>query len=584
MKRILGLLLAVSTLLGSLLTLASCGAPANYGAEISVYLGESVYDFDPTDYYAESNAEQVLSLLFEPLFSLNTRGNIVNAAAAGYRVNESERQIVITLRESYWSDAVQVTAEDFIFAWRDVLLEPNNANPAAALLYDIENAYEIKSGSTSVYELGAVASDVNEITITYRDGADYRQLLKNLAAVSTSPLRQDIVTDFTAGYWSKLLNSAVSNGPFRLDTIDAESFTVARNNGYHQKPTVTNPTKIVTPNKLVTFSALNNDKTTVSYDDIASKVVFYMGDATLADRAANKDKAIVASDLSTYTYVFNLENPLFAIKEVRQALSMAIDREAIIEAITFGKAANGFLPSNVLDTKTGKSFRTGDLISTTAKLEEAKELLKGVNFAGISKSFTLTVSSDEESLAIANMVKGVWNSLGFSVTVKGVDVKESKGVKDFATDSVINIKDSSLQILVNEAARGNRDFDVVGIDWQMYSQDAFVALSAFATTFSGCGMDFSTGTSYGSFGGFNDETYNGYVKAAYEAKDKTERSEALHKAEEYLVDSACIVPLVYNETFAFVSSDVSGVSFDGFGNVVFTKAKQRNYELYLEEF
>jgi hypothetical protein len=105
MKRIFSLLLVISMLLGCALALGSCSAPANYGAEISVYLGESVYDFDPTDYFVENNARKVLSLLFEPLFSLNSRGGLENAAAAGYRVDRNERQIVINLKESYWSDA-----------------------------------------------------------------------------------------------------------------------------------------------------------------------------------------------------------------------------------------------------------------------------------------------------------------------------------------------------------------------------------------------------------------------------------------------------------------------------------------------
>ena len=583
MKRILSMLLVVSMLLGCALALGSCSAPANYGAEISVYLGESVYDFDPTDYFVENNARQVLSLLFEPLFSLNSRGGLENAAAAGYRVDKNERQIVINLKESYWSDAIRVTAEDFIFAWRDVVLEPNNANPAAALFYDIENAYEVKTGEKSVYEFGAIASDVYEITITYREGADYNQLLKNLASVATAPLRQDKVTDSTAGYWSKLLNSAVTNGPFRLEDVEPASFTVTRNNGYHQDPTVVNPTGIVTPNKLVTFNDLSGENKTLTYDDIVNKVVFYMGDASLADRKANKDNAKVTSDLSTYSYVFNTENPLFAIKEVRQALSMVINREAIIEAITFGKAATGFLPSGVIDTKTGKTFTTEQLIAPTAKVEQAKKLIEGKIPEGVSKSFTLTVANDEESMAIADIVKGAWQSLGFTVTVKGVAAK-STTIKDFATNSEITITDSTLQVLVNDAARGVRNFDVIGVDWQMYSKDAFVPLSAFATTFSGCGADFENNTHFGSFGGYSNVDYDALIKAAYEAETKEARSEALHEAEKLLVDSACIVPLVFNESFAFVSRDLSGISFDGYGNVVFTRVSQRDYEKYLEEF
>lgn len=582
MKRIISLLIALSVLVGCMLSLASCGAPEDAGAEISVYLGEEIYDFDPTDYYVDSNADQVMGLLFEPLFNLNKNGNIENAMASGYSVDRNERKITIQLRESYWSDEIRVTAADFIYSWRNLILEPNNARPASALLYGIENALELKNGLVSTYEFGAVASDIYEITITYREGYDYNRLLKNLASIATSPVRQDIVTQSTEGYWTKVMNTAITNGPFRLDTVDYEenSFTLARNLGYHQPPATVNYTKQVIPNKLVSFFT-GNKALELTYQDVADKAVFYMGDATLADRAENSDKAKLADDLSTYTYVFNTQNPLFAIKEVRQALSMAIDRNAIVEAISFGKAATGFIPEICIDPATNKTFRTEELIVTSAKVSEAKELLKGVNFAGINKTFSLTVDDNEEALAIANIVKAAWEELGFKVNIKKAGVVTNE-IFEFSNNEQIKIKDSELQTIVKEASRGNRDFDVIGIDWQMYSTDPFVALSAFSLTHSGCGVDLPAGTTkYGSIGGFHDAAIDEAITAAYANSDSNVISDSLHNAEKILLDSAYVVPLVFNQSFAFVSSELSGVNANGLGNFVFTKVSQKNYREYL---
>ena len=309
-----------------------------------------------------------------------------------------------------------------------------------------------------------------------------------------------------------------------------------------------------------------------------------MMDASLADRKANEKKAIVADDLSTYAYVFNTENPLFAKKEVRQALSCAIDRNEIIKAITFGKAATGFLPDTVLDTRTGKSFnkKVDDLISTSANVTKANELLSGVDFTGVEKSFTLTVNNDEESLAIAEIVKAAWESLdaGFKVTVKPAGVISP----ELNSESVkAPIKDSKIQVLVNNAARGERDFDVIAVDWQMYSTDPFVALSAFSVKFSGCGvLSPKNDKAYGSFGGYADEAYDALIQAAYDETNQKKRSEILHDAEKYLVDSAAVVPLVFNQTFAFKHKDIKKVEFNGLGNVVLTDMKQKKYEQYLD--
>ena len=582
MKKFLSLILALALISGMLLVFASCGKAKDQGAEISVYLGE-VYDLDPTDYYVDSNAEQVMSLLFEPLFSVKKNGKLTcNAAAKKYKVDKRERTITVELRESYWSDSTLVKAEDFLYAWRDILLEPNNANPAASLLYDIENAYEIKNGDLSIYELGVAVTETLELTITYREGANYMQLLKNLASVATAPVRQDVITEINSGYWSKMVNTAYTNGPFMISSIDYESdnFTLVRNSGYHQSLDVKDDTKIVRPSKLMSSFTLGSEETRLSYTSIENNTVFYMTDMPLADRAGNQKSAVVVDDLSTYTYVFNVENPLFAIKEVRQALSMAIDRDAIISAITFGTAANGFLPNTVLNTANGKAFSRDSLISTSAKLDEAKALLAGVDFSGIEKSFKLTVNDDEESKKIAELVSAVWTELGFTVTVDALAPIANTVGKD---DDAANIKDSAIQVLVNKAARGERSFDVIAVDWQMYSTDPFVALSAFATEFSGCGSLLPEDTTvYGSFGGYKNEEYDKLIAEAYAETDAKLRAEKLLAAEQMLVDSACIVPLVFNQSVTFVSKDISKLAYDGFGNFILTDLKLKNYEKYLD--
>ncbi len=585
MKKIISLILTLALCLGSLMLLASCGAPKDDGAEISVYLGEEVYDFDPTDYYANSNQATLMSLLFEPLFKLSREGNLLTEGVAKkYKVWEDSRTIVIELRETHWSDEQRVTAADFVYAWRNILSEPTKPNPAAALLYDIENAAEIKRGEKSIFEFGAVASGTYELTVTYREGADYNMLLKNLASVATSPVRQDVY-DAAPGYWTKVLNYATTNGPFKIGEVNYTdgSFTVTRNIGYHQAPTTVNYTKQVRPGTLVSLMNADGSTAKYTYSDIENYAVFYMSEASLADRAEHKDSATVVDALSTYTYVFNTDNPLFKNKDIRRALSMAIDRNAIASAIVFGEAATGFVGNAVIDTASGKSFREGyALIDGAAKLTEARAILNSVQgFAGMDKKFSITVDTSEESVKIAELVKTAWKSLGFDVSVKKVDTRKTETV-DFKNGENITVYDSEIQALINEASLGSRNFDVIGIDWQMYSTDAFVALSALSTDFSGCGTQYGESGLFSSFGGWKNSEYNKLIKEAYEATDKAVRTEKLHQAEAIVAAEAPIVPLVFNQNFAFYNKDLSKFWFDGYGNVVFNEAKQRNYEQYLK--
>ena len=580
MKRILSLFLALVVFVGCLTALASCKAPVDAGAEIAVYLGEDVYDFDPTDYYVNSNAEQLMSLLFEPLFRINEDGKLEKAAASKYKVDKAERTIVIELRETYWSDDFRVKAQDYIYAWVNRILDPNRANPAAALFYDIENAIAVKSGVKSIDEFGAVASGPFEITIAYREGADYNQILRNLASVATSPARQDVVHPAEA-HWSKGASSIVTNGPFKLEELDLAlgNFTLARNLGYHQKSSTVAYADKVNPAKLISFLNGYGSEMYLSYEDIEDKTVFYMTDASLDMRSYNKDMATVVDDLSTYTYVLNTEKELFKIPEVRRALSMAIDRTAMVNAVTFGKVANSFVSAPLADKLYSGISRP---LSAEQNMVEAKSLIESVSakLQGIDKSFSISINNDEKSIAIAEFAKMAWTELGFDVTVNILKLTKTTVTSD---DQKLEITDSTVQYLVKNAAMGKREFDIIALDWQMYSTDPFVPLAAFTSSMNGCGVNYATNTSRANISGWYSASYDSYVNAAYMAETEEERAEALRHAEKILLEELPVIPLIHNQNFSFQSEDISDVSIDGFGNFVLTEMAQLNYQLYIEE-
>ena len=576
MKRTVSLLLTLVMLFGALTALTSCGAPKNDGAEINIYLGSQVFDFDPSDYYVSSGAEQLLGLIYEPLFTLNKNGKIKNAAADEYEVDKEERKIVITLRESYWSDNIQVKAADFVYAWCERIINPAYANPAAALFVDIEGVREAMNGEGSIYDIAIKATEMDQITITYCEGADYKTILKNLASVATSPIRQDIA-ETSNSYWSKY--TAVTNGAFKIKSYDKEegTFELTRNLGYHQNPHTKDYDNNVRPGMLYGEFTFPGSDISVSYEDIENKVTFIMADASLAERAEYKKKADTADHTSTYTYVFNTAHPLFADANVRRALSAVIDREAIVNAITFGKAADGFIP----DVSGGSEE---DLISTGANKAKAEQYLAAADQSVVNanRSFTLTIDSDEESKKIAEIVKASWESLGFTVTVKVAEPVES-----IVADGTIH--DSGIQYLIKNATYGDVDFDVIAVDWQTYSLDAMAGLASLTSNLNGMGIEYKNdvavtdpnyATARKNVAGWTDKTYDDLVAAALACDDKKEREEKLEAAEAYLVAEMPVCPLVFNQSFVFTGSKISKVKFDGLGHLNLTGAKLSGYTKY----
>lgn len=579
MKKILSLLLVCVMLFGALATLTSCGAPKNNGAEINVYLGAQMFDLDPSDYYVSANAEQVLALIYEPLFSVNKNGKLKLAAAKDYEVDKEKREITITLRESYWSDNLKVKAADFVYAWCERILDTSKPNPAATLFVDIEGVKEVLHGEGNISDVGIKVTEMDEITITYCEGADYKRILTNLASVATSPVRQDIV-EVADTYWAKSANTIVTNGAFKLKSYNREdgTFELARNLGYHQAHNVKDYDNNVRPALLYGAFTLVGSDISVSYEDIQNKVTFIMADATLAERVEYKKKADTADHTSTYTYVFNTTNPLFADANVRRALSAIIDREALVEAIVFGKAADGFIS----DVSGGAK---DELISTTANETKAREYLAAADqsLLAANKSFTLTIDSDEQSKKIAELVKAAWETLGFTVTVEVAAPVESE------INGMI-VVDSGIQYLIKDASYGKASFDVIAVDWQTYTFDAAVGLATLTSNLSGMGKEqFSGDVALGTpdysvarknVTGWADETYDSLVAAAFAATGKKERAAKLAEAEAYLVEAMPVCPLVFNQSFVFTSSKISKLNFDAFGNLDFTDVKLAGYTKY----
>ena len=216
-----------------------------------------------------------------------------------------------------------------------------------------------------------------------------------------------------------------------------------------------------------------------------------------------------------------------------------------------------------------------ELIATSANIEAARELLSGVELTPAEKRFTLTVDDNEESRVIAELAAAAWEELGFKVTVKYAEPVESVIQEN-------EITDSGIQWLVKEAALGNYDFDVLAVDWQLYTTDSFVGLCAFSSVLGGGGYDAVNRAARTNISGWYSASYDSVMNSAYKSTgDK--RAEYLEKAEKLLCEALPVCPILFNETFAFESKDISRVDVDAFGNLIFTDMKQRNYKKYLPE-
>ncbi|MBO5652981.1 MAG: hypothetical protein J6S44_02075 [Clostridia bacterium] len=598
MKKIVSLLLAIVMLLGTTVALSSCNKK---GAEIKVYLGDQLYDLDPALAFVNDDLTRVLSLIYEPLFTLNQKGKVVNALAKSYKIIEDEEkdlyQMEITLRETYWNDGKnKVTADDVFFAWSRIL-DPNFQTQAAPLLYDIKNAVAVKNDECSRSDLG-IEANRDVLTITFEGKIDYDAFLRNLTSVALVPVRENKADGTYQDFWAQKSSFIATIGPFAIRTwnMDTGVFTLQKNQYFRSEEgdgSYVYPALVTakwTDENFQNYSD-GNDRNINKFlksklESFIESAVFCMGvlPASKDYREYYADDVKSYDSFSTYSYIFNTEKELFADEDVRKALSMVIDREYLASQLVFAKAADGLIAPSVWESVKKKvSFRSQSesLIATTAKLAEAQELLADKDLP--TTEFVLVVRNSPDDLLIATYAVEQWAKLGFEVSINAVTMDkevwassdEGGRVASFGDDSKVTVYDDGIQAMYMAG-----DFDVLGVDYQMYSTNAFTALCGFTTTMNGNGVkngfDAVTGQSTRTpvlhCSGFSDEAYDALMQRAYEEKDLDKRAAILHEAEAYLMEKLPIMPIVYNENY-YIIDGVSGVDVDGYGNLVFTEAK-----------
>lgn len=609
MKKILALVLAVVMLASSVTMLTSCGQDdPEAGAIVNMYYVGDVYDFDPSRAYVDDDAAQLFALLYEPLFTLDSKGEVKGALAKSYKVIENEEKGIysmeIVLNDTYWSDGSAVTAEDVLFAWQRIL-ECDFQSQAAPLLYDIKNAVLIKQGEMSIDDLG-VTADKKILTITFEDKIDYDAFLRNLTSIALVPLREYVVSKAST-YWGKRKSSIVTNGPFCIDTLDYNlgELTLKRNDYYRRDPeSVKNYDKHVIPYQIKNQWFIETEETEWMtygmyldqvYEKYVEGSVFYMGDLSLAKRKELESQAKTANLLSTFSCVFSDSNAVLANPLIRQALSLALDREYIADLVTFAEPATGLISPGVYDGKSAsKDFRDvgGKLIETTANMQKAIEIFDSANvkLTTATKRITLGYKARSEAdEAVAQYIQGVWSELGFNVVLRPL-YGEDQNIYTDPNDSstLLTIKNNKLQEEYESFINGNSHAcNAILVDLQMFSTNAFTALCGFSTDMNGNGIDMALDAEgYRSYKyittgcGYSNEEYDALIKDALAEKDLNKRAAILHEAEQMLINDMVVVPLYFNQSF-YISRELSNISVNEYGIPTMTKMKQKNYKKYL---
>lgn len=117
--------------------------------------------------------------------------------------------------------------------------------------------------------------------------------------------------------------------------------------------------------------------------------------------------------------IMNHTNPALAKREVREAIDLAIDKQAIVDAITFGigEVANSYVPKGAL-------FYHADNLRRPHDPAKAKELLAAAGVSGLNLNYVVNAGDlvDEQ---IAVLTQQQLAAVGIGVTIQKIDPSQT---------------------------------------------------------------------------------------------------------------------------------------------------------------
>ncbi|MCW2254963.1 oligopeptide transport system substrate-binding protein [Providencia alcalifaciens] len=376
--------------------------------EVTRHLKDEPASLDPIKSVGLTEA-QVIRDLFEGLVNQDQHGEPIPGVAQSWSTTDNKTWIFKLRPDAQWSNGEPVTAEDFVYSWRRLVM-PENISPFAwfGALAGINNAQQIIDGELSAENLGVEAIDAHTLKVVLNKPVPYFPSLT--ANFSLFPVHAQTITKFGAD-WIKVGN-LVGNGAFKLsDRVVNEKIVLTPNPFYWD-----NANTVITK---VTFIPINQESSATNRYlagdlDITESFPKQRYHKLLADIP---NEVFTPDQLGTYYYAFNTQRSPTSDVRVRQALSMAIDRQLIVSKVlgTGEKPANYFTPDVTAGFKPQKGLYEN--YSQKELDEQAKSLLQAAGYAGYNPlELTLLYNSSENHQKIAIAVASMWKKkLGVEV-------------------------------------------------------------------------------------------------------------------------------------------------------------------------
>ncbi len=286
-------------------------------------------------------SSNIMRDLYEGLTSEAPDGSLIPGAAERWEISKDGKVYTFYLRRNArWSNGDPVVAADFVAGLRRSV-DPKTLSHYSQILSSIVNAEAVTAGRVPPEELGVTALDEHTLEIRLKAPTPYFLGLLNHS--STFPINRRSFAEHGARFTR--LGNLVSNGAFQLtDWVVQSHIRLDRNPLYWD-----NARNVI---DAVYYHATEDQSSELKR--YRAGELHWTNEVPLNQvswiRENLPDEFQINTYLGTYYYGFNLTKPPFKDnKALRRALTMAIDREILVNKVTrLGEQpAYGWVPPGI---------------------------------------------------------------------------------------------------------------------------------------------------------------------------------------------------------------------------------------------
>jgi oligopeptide transport system substrate-binding protein len=436
----------------------------------------------------------------------------------------------IKLRDANWSDGTPVKAQDFVYSFKRTLDPATKASYAFMVAWIKGGDAIMKAKDAAAVEeakkgLGAAAQDDKTLVITLERPIAF--FTAQLAFITFFPQKEEFVKaqgDKSGADFDKALGA----GPFNLTKWDhGQTLVLEKNPKYWDAKNV----------KLdkVTVNIVKDSATGLNlYETNAADYTDIKGDQ-LTQYKGKADLRIKNELVTGYLNFQATKVPAFKNIKVRQAMSMAIDRQGLVDTVlrNGSVASTGYVPNGNMDGN-DKDFRAiAKDLEVPFDAAQAKTLLaEGLKEAGLTEIGKLDIIGDDSETGkkLLEYLVSQWSTnLGIKVDASPMPHK--------------NRLDKELA----------KDYTIVSTLWGADYNDPMTWLDMYLT-----GGSFNTQD-------WSNAKYDELVKSAQANTDKAARAKQLVEAEKILMDEAAVFPLYFRSSPFVIRPTIEGLILPPYG-------------------